>query len=189
MRTRRARTWAAAATVGIVLGSGALALATIPAAGGTISGCFKNNSGDLRVIDVPAESCKNGETAIQWNQSGPRGAPGPQGTQGDPGPEGPPGATDNVFANVSPRLVDPDILLDVSGNHVVGAVAVSSPIASKVTFDRDVTDCAYAATGRDSLDRIRADRDPLDPNTVLVSTRLAGADNDGFGRFSLVVAC
>ena len=192
MRTGQARTWAATTVVAIVLGSGAMALASIPAADGTISGCFKNNSGDLRVIDAPAESCKNNETAIQWNQAGQPGAPGPQGPQGEPGPvgpAGPAGAADNVFANVFPRFVDPDILLDVTGNHVLGAVAVSSPTASKVTFDRDVTDCAYAATGRDALDRIRTDRDPVDPNSVLVTTRLAGANNDGFGSFSLIVAC
>lgn len=137
MRTGRARTWAAAAITGIVLGSGAVALAAIPAADGTISGCFKHHSADLRVIDAPAESCKNGETAIQWNQAGPPGAPGPQGPQGEPGPAGPAGTAgtaDNVFANVFPRFVNPDIQLDVTGNHVLGAVAVLSPTASKVTL-------------------------------------------------------
>jgi hypothetical protein len=106
MRTGRARISAAAAIAGVVLGSGAMALAAIPAADGTISACFKNSSGDLRVIDAPAESCKNNETAIQWNQAGP---PGPQGPPGEPGPAG---VADNIFANVFPRFVNPDILVD-----------------------------------------------------------------------------
>jgi hypothetical protein len=55
-----------------VLGTGgAIAMASIPAAGGTIDACFKNNNGDLRVVD-DARSCKNNETAIEWNQSGPQ---------------------------------------------------------------------------------------------------------------------
>jgi hypothetical protein len=52
-----------------------------------------------------------------------------------------------------------------------------------------VSDCAYAATGLGSLDLIRADRDPGDPNSVLVAIRLAGADYNGVDSFSLIVAC
>ena len=65
----------------------------------------------------------------------------------------------------------------------------SRPPPPRSPFDRDVTDCAYAVTGRDALDAIRADRDPVDPNSVLVTTRPDGVSSDGFGRFSLIVAC
>ena len=98
MRTGRVKAWAAAGIVVTVLGTGgAIAMAAIPAADGTIHACFKNNNGDLRVVDDAAGSCKNNETAIEWNQRGLQGPPGPpgrpglQGPKGDPGPQGPEG--------------------------------------------------------------------------------------------------
>lgn len=52
---------------------------------GVISACY-NSSGTLRV----ATSCRSGETALSWNQTGPQG---PAGAQGPAGPAGPAGAT------------------------------------------------------------------------------------------------
>lgn len=195
-------------------------MAAIPAADGTIHACFKNNNGDLRVVDAPYDSCKKNETAIQWNQTGPQGPrglpgpPGPQGPKGDPGPQapeglpgspgtegpqgetgpqgpaGPAGIADNVFAVVSARFVNPDIVIDATGNHLVAAAPDFSVPATRVTFDHNVTACAHAATARGiALERISAERDPVDPNGVLVRTRLIGVTNDGFADFSLIVAC
>ncbi len=82
---------------GIVLASGAALAATqsIPGADGTISGCYDNLSGSLRVIDAEAGDICDAttETSLNWNQLGPEGPPGatgPQGPQGPPGPPGPP---------------------------------------------------------------------------------------------------
>ncbi|HEX2047113.1 MAG TPA: hypothetical protein VHF27_05070 [Acidimicrobiales bacterium] len=78
--------------------SGGLAFAAVPAADGTITGCYHGESGALRVVDA-ASACRNNETAITWSQRGPQGPVGPQGPagpQGVPGPagaEGHPGAT------------------------------------------------------------------------------------------------
>jgi type VI secretion system secreted protein Hcp len=97
------------------LGAGAaVAVATIPAGDGTITGCYlltpgvgpigdryNEPYGALRVIDpsLPAapaggpdqaRECEEGERQITWNQSGPSG---PQGPMGTPGTAGPPGAT------------------------------------------------------------------------------------------------
>jgi hypothetical protein len=70
----------------LVLASGAVALAAIPSADGTITGCRKNSNGTIRVIDAEAgQQCQAGETALTWNQTG------PQGPAGQPGPQGPPG--------------------------------------------------------------------------------------------------
>ena len=92
MRTGRVKAWAAAGIVVAVLGTGgAIAMAAIPAADGTIHACFKNNNGDLRVVDDAAGSCKNNETAIEWNQRGLQGPPGPPGRPGLQGPKGDPG--------------------------------------------------------------------------------------------------
>src|SRR5437588_1210404 len=94
----------------------AVAVGSIPDAGGTITACYNTASavgsatpyGALRVSDpsrsttagTPAEvySCQASEATITWNQQGPAGppgptgAPGPQGSPGVAGPAGPPAA-------------------------------------------------------------------------------------------------
>jgi hypothetical protein len=60
-------------------------VAAIPGSDGAIQGCYKQNSGDLRVVES-AGDCRKSETAIQWNQKGPVGPQGPAGEQGPPGP-------------------------------------------------------------------------------------------------------
>jgi len=63
-------------------------LASIPDANGVIHGCYNTTNGVQRIIDTAVESCKPGETAIQWNQTGPQGPQGPQGLRGPQGPQG-----------------------------------------------------------------------------------------------------
>lgn len=67
-----------------------LALAAVPAPNGTITGCYHNQSGALRVVDS-AEQCRRQETAMTWNQQGPTGPTGAQGPQGETGTTGPQG--------------------------------------------------------------------------------------------------
>lgn len=69
----------------LLIAAGA-AYAAIPD-GNTIHGCYHDASGQLRVTAVSG-NCQVRETAISWNQQGPKGA---DGDQGDPGPEGPQG--------------------------------------------------------------------------------------------------
>lgn len=87
--------------VGLVVVGSTAALASIPDSSGLIHGCYKESTGQLRIIDTATDSCANNELAIQWNQTGPQGPagpkgdPGPQGPagpKGDPGPQGPPGS-------------------------------------------------------------------------------------------------
>ncbi len=70
--------------------------ASVPSANGTITVCYVNRLGTLRVIDVDAgQKCLKGETKLTWNQTGPQGPqgqPGPQGQQGQPGSQGSQGA-------------------------------------------------------------------------------------------------
>jgi hypothetical protein len=65
--------------VGLVLGAGGLAWASIPSPSGQIQGCYKNTSPHtLQVIDTAkVAKCPSGTTALAWNQSGPAGPPGP----------------------------------------------------------------------------------------------------------------
>lgn len=60
-----------------------------------ISGCYKDNSGDLRIVTAQSD-CRSNEAFIAWNQTGPQGLTGPQGStgpKGDAGNAGEPGAT------------------------------------------------------------------------------------------------
>lgn len=92
---RRALTWAkrqnkllAGTLAGMVIGGSAVAFAVIPDANGVIHGCYRTSgaqSGSLRVIDSPAQTCNSNETAISWNQTGPQGPQGPTGPQGPAG--------------------------------------------------------------------------------------------------------
>ncbi len=81
--------------VGVAIaGAGGAGYATIPDSGGTIHGCYKQDNGQLRVIDPSATkkgaaSCSKDEIPITWNQQGPPGRSGPQ---GPPGAQGPPGS-------------------------------------------------------------------------------------------------
>jgi hypothetical protein len=68
-----------------LVGAG-VAYATIPDSTGVIHGCYAKN-GTLRVIDSSAK-CASGETALNWNQAGPKGATGAQGPVGPAGPAG-----------------------------------------------------------------------------------------------------
>jgi hypothetical protein len=57
------------ALVGVVIGLGGVAFATIPDSSGTIHGCYQKTSGNLRVVESPSV-CRSSEVAISWNQEG-----------------------------------------------------------------------------------------------------------------------
>jgi type VI secretion system secreted protein Hcp len=77
-------------TVAALGAGGAIAVAAIPSADGTIHACYATGTdsngagGQLRVIDESTE-CQGGEKAISWNQQGPPGPKGDQGNKGDQG--------------------------------------------------------------------------------------------------------
>jgi len=79
-------------TVALVAALGGGAYAAIPGEDGEIDGCYDNRQGQLRVIDPSTgAACNKNETAISWNQKGPKGDTGPQGDAGPQGETGPPG--------------------------------------------------------------------------------------------------
>ena len=100
-------------TAGVV---GGVAQGVIPS-GNTITACYKNENGQLRVIDPSASrgsrekglpgDCEKSETQIAWSAAGPAGAVGPAGAAGPvgatglagaAGPAGPKGATGSAGA-------------------------------------------------------------------------------------------
>jgi len=58
---------AGAAVIGGV--STGVVMASIPDSNGNLNTCYRNNGGNLRVIDTAAESCSNHETAFNLSQS------------------------------------------------------------------------------------------------------------------------
>lgn len=85
----RGRWFVAGGVMGAALAAGAVGIAAIPDAGGTLNGCYQKNVGNLRVIDSSAgDSCRPSEVAISWSQTGPRGAQGPKGDTGSQGIQG-----------------------------------------------------------------------------------------------------
>jgi len=92
---RLGRTTLAAFVAGfaVLIVGGGVALATIPSSGGVINGCYNKTSGALRVIDPAAATCSNGESSLNWNQTGQQGLQGPQGPAGAKGDKGDQGLT------------------------------------------------------------------------------------------------
>jgi hypothetical protein len=110
--------------VGVGVATGA-----IPSASGVIHACYKTASGEktLRVIDAEGgHHCKQDETALAWNQQGPKGDPGATGPQGPQGPQGPPGTSGLTTQVVTQSVSSPGTVGTRSGS-------VSCPSGSKVT--------------------------------------------------------
>ncbi len=85
--------WGLVSLIIITVGISAFGLAVvigIPDSSGVIHACYSNSQGSVRIVES-ASDCKNNETAITWNQTGPAGSPGPAGPQGPSGPAGPQG--------------------------------------------------------------------------------------------------
>ncbi len=92
MRTRKWRLAVLGAAVALAAASG-IAYAAIPGSDGVIHGCV-NASGGVRVIDPGAGgSCSTGESALNWNLTGAKGATGLQGSPGPTGNAGPAGSS------------------------------------------------------------------------------------------------
>jgi hypothetical protein len=76
-RRHASRKWVAAAGCAAFAVAAGVAAAAIPDGHGVIHACAKQGNGDLRVVDTGSgESCKDNEQALEWDQSGPPGAPG-----------------------------------------------------------------------------------------------------------------
>jgi Collagen triple helix repeat (20 copies) len=92
-RVKRKRLVTAVVVGGLVTAGGvayAAVSGTYTDSNGVYHACVNTANGNLRVV-LPADTtCKNVETAITWNQTGPQGI---QGQQGDTGPQGPKGDT------------------------------------------------------------------------------------------------
>lgn len=86
--------WSAASFLVLMIGFAVQSISSVSAQPTVIRSCMsKSQTGQLRIIG-PAESCKNNEELLVWNQQGPQGIQGVQGLQGiqgEVGPRGPQG--------------------------------------------------------------------------------------------------
>ncbi len=137
MRRRTALTFAASA--GLVL-AGGVAVAAIPGADGVIHGCYVTKSGALRVTDDG--QCRNGETALSWSQTGPKGEPGQPGQPGPPGEQGPPG----------PAGAGNEIWFESRAAEVIIPGSPPGPVTWHVIADVDVPAGSYHLNGATTID-------------------------------------
>jgi hypothetical protein len=151
-----------AATLALVfaMSGGAIAATGGFSSGGTLRACA-NEEGRLKLLKS-GEHCKRGQKNVSWNQTGPAGAPGAKGVAGAAGVPGAAGAagaagakgTTGEAANVSWARVS------ITGALENGHGVVSSELVLQgfyvVTFDHDVTHCAFTATGQGLVPELAA---------------------------------
>ena len=155
----------------VVLGltAGGIAYASIPDASGMIHGCYLTKNGSLRVIQSPGGACTSGEIALNWSQTGPKGATGPTGTAGTNGTNGatgPTGPTGTGGTNGTNGVTGPtgptgssgsgaSLWANVSKDGTVWAqhgVLTTNALGAGLTgqylvqFNRDVSHCSWIAS-------------------------------------------
>src|SRR6516225_3908697 len=167
----RAKAFIAIVSSAILAVAAGVAYATVPDSQGLIHSCIRN--GAIRIIDTDAgQTCKAGESALQWSQTGPQGPPGSQGqpgSQGDQGEQGPPGLQGppgqdavSLWAAVDDqaKLVHGSGVLGITGPGLLGTGE------TWVEFDRDVSGCAAVATVGTTNNFLATDAD----STIAVHT-------------------
>jgi hypothetical protein len=157
-------------------------------------------NGTIQTVDISAKA----KRALKGNRGprgalGPAGAAGAQGPQGPAGPKGdqgvfgPPGATGPVGPQGPPGTGGDFVwaVVSVLGVLTRGSHAVSSTHNGfgyyEVTFDQDVSDCAYLATLSGTLSGMLYTGHPA-PNVVAVHTFADFTTNQG-RPFHLGVFC
>jgi hypothetical protein len=141
-----------AATLALVLAmsGGAIAATGGFTSGGTLRACA-NEEGVIRLLKA-GKSCKKGQKAVSWNQTGPTGAKGatgatgavgPAGVSGSAGPRGPEG----VPASIAWARADQDGTLE-AGRGVV-SIEHAGTGYYRIKFDHDVSGCGAVATEND----------------------------------------
>ncbi len=154
---------AAFVAVVVVLAGAGIAYASIPDASGVIHGCYLAKNGSLRVIQSPGGACTAGETALNWSQTGLKGATGTNGTNGATGPTGPAGTGGTNGTNGATGPTGPtgssgsgaSLWANVSKDGTVwaqhgvlttNALGTGSAGQYLVQFNRDVSHCSWIAS-------------------------------------------
>jgi hypothetical protein len=171
---------------------GAVMIAALAAApqsqASTIYACVKTKNGTPRIVSKKTK-CKKGEKKLSWGSqgsAGKNGAPGAAGAKGEAGP-----AATSLWA-----VVEFNGTLVRGGTGAVSSTSiVATPSHYIVTFNRDVTKCAYiatpAATSATTLPPVGFDSvAPAEgnPDGVFVKTETSGGTEQQ-ESFDLAVFC
>ena len=132
----------------------ALIASGIPDTRGVFHGCVDRKTGSVRLVTAGSQ-CRSakghgkhrylGEFAVSWSQTGPAGKDGVNGTNGINGTNGTNGApATRLWASVQntgggvPSILNGAGVTSVANNGIAGQ--------TKVTFNQDVSHCAFQAT-------------------------------------------
>jgi len=111
------------------LALGSFAFAAIPDGGGVIHACYSTSTGAVRVTDTDTnlpKGCSSKETALNWNQQGPKGDRGPSNAYAAHGSAT---LTPNTWTIVATRTV-PAGVYAVSGKVVLKASGANVPLTT-----------------------------------------------------------
>mgnify|MGYP006949818126 CR=1 FL=1 len=176
----------------VVLGVGVLVVAALAVAGiasadgaesRAIDACVSRLTGSVRIIDPqhPKPCSEHFERALSWARQGP---PGPQ------GPAGP--AAPSIWAVLVPKPGGGGVFEVRNGRHITGATYNNEHIIT-VTFDTDVSRCAYMVTPRSEpalLNHTVAARPvPNAPNKIEVELTEGTTGNWHVLPFQVFVVC
>jgi hypothetical protein len=129
-------------------GAAGIAYATIPDNAGVFHACVKDENGAVRLIDPSSGGqqgqCKDNETAVSWNQTGPPGTPGTPGTPGENGAPGPPGISGlqtvtiaSISNSISPK--EAAVLCPAGKRAISGGAAITGGSVASGTTDLATT--------------------------------------------------
>lgn len=123
----------ASLTLGLLGLSAGIAYASIPDSGGVIHGCYKpqgnGSNAALGVIDTALSGghCPTGDTALNWNQTGPQGPQGPTGATGATGPQGAAGPSTGGSSGLDLQIVRAENTLVPPGTWTPSTVEATCP--------------------------------------------------------------
>ena len=132
----------ATAALLLAMSGGAIAATGGFDSGGTLKACV-NGEGAIKLLKS-GKHCRRGQMTIAWNQTGPAGPKGATGATGASGATGAPGANGQPTNLMWARIGEKGTIEDSHG--VTGFVTDEGASPYKVTFEKDITNCALIAT-------------------------------------------
>ena len=178
-RSKKIAVLVAGAVAALALGS--FAFAAIPDGGGVIHGCYNTTSGAMRVTDSDTslpKGCSSKETALNWNQQGPKGDRGPSNAYWTEGNET---LAPNTWTVVATRTVPPGLYV-VSGKLSLKASGLNVPLTTVVCGlnttggSGGTSDYAYGSVSSDALSSLARPQSittisPNGPTSTLLGLR------------------
>lgn len=178
--------WAAlGAILAVGFGAAGIAAASIPDSGGVIHGCYSKASGTLKITDsAKVAGCPSGSARLNWNQTGPQGAPGAQGAPGPAGPAGPAGPVGQAGPQGPAGTTGPQGPAGL-GYDFTTTTGTSGPmLTSAGTYFVDVTAQVFNQSGTNGGTCAVSARDTGMEQTVDAFATTWVGDNQTIGVFS-----